>query len=127
MTNGDISISLLQKSLDAVWYRQNVTLNNIANSETPGYKSKGVEFESMLKSAITASTGSKEKMISEISDLEPKLTENAGTSAREDGNNVNMEAENVSLAKQQLQYMYMTAALSAHISRIKYVITEGKG
>ncbi|MEA4921222.1 MAG: flagellar basal body rod protein FlgB [Clostridiaceae bacterium] len=127
MMNGDISIALLQKSLDAVWYRQSVTLNNIANSETPGYKSKSVEFESMLKSAITSGAGSKGKLVSEISDLEPRLTENKGTSAKEDGNNVNLEAENVSLAKQQLQYMYTTAALSAHINRIKYVITEGKG
>ena len=46
---GGIGTELLIKSLDAVWLRQRVISNNIANSETPGYKSKTVEFESLLR------------------------------------------------------------------------------
>lgn len=29
-----------EKTLDSLWMRQNLTMNNIANVDTPGFKSK---------------------------------------------------------------------------------------
>ena len=41
-------IMLTEKVLDFLWGRQTVTLNNIANVDTPGFKSRYVTFEDEL-------------------------------------------------------------------------------
>ena len=122
-----VSMTLLQKSLDAVWYRQQVISNNIANAETPGYKSKKVEFENLLYSAIDSAGRSEGEILNLITNLEPQLVESNLTSTKEDGNNVDADSENIELARAQLQYEYLTNALSSQISRLKYVINEGRG
>ena len=38
-------IALTEKTLDLLWGRQNITVNNIANVDTPNYKSKYLTFE----------------------------------------------------------------------------------
>ena len=38
-------IALTERVLDNLWTRQTVTLNNIANNDTPGFKSQFVTFE----------------------------------------------------------------------------------
>src|SRR5690554_76657 len=45
---------LLHRSLDGVAMRQRVTAHNIANVDTPGYKRYRLEFESVLKEAVSA-------------------------------------------------------------------------
>ena len=41
-------IALTEKTLDLLWGRQNITVNNIANVDTPNYKSKYLTFENEL-------------------------------------------------------------------------------
>lgn len=41
-------IALTEKVLDFLWARQSITLNNIANDDTPGFKSQHVSFEDEL-------------------------------------------------------------------------------
>ncbi len=124
--NNNTSIALLQKSLDMVWCRQQATLNNIANSDTPGYKSKSIEFESLLKTAIGGGKTDK-AMIENINKVTPRVIEDKTTSTKSDGNNVALDAENIELSRTQLQYEYLANSLSSQISRLKYVINEGKG
>jgi flagellar basal-body rod protein FlgB len=126
---GDISgetLSIAQKSLDALWLKQKVISSNIANIDTPGYKSRAVKFEELLKSALkrTASGAGRDSILDR---LKPEVVKRTGTQAREDGNNVDIDAENVELVRTQLQYEFMTRALSDEMSRLKYAITEGRG
>ncbi|HHZ01526.1 MAG TPA: flagellar basal body rod protein FlgB, partial [Tissierellia bacterium] len=46
-----VNLDLLNKTLDGLWLRQQITMENIANYSTPGYKSKTVDFENILKSS----------------------------------------------------------------------------
>jgi flagellar basal-body rod protein FlgB len=126
MGNTSGSIALLQKSLDLVWCRQQMTLNNIANSDTPGYKSKSVEFETLLKSAMGGRAKTEKEMAERIRSVSPRIVKNSSTSARADGNNVDLDAENIELARTQLQYQYLANSLTSQINRLKYVINEGK-
>ena len=43
---------LEKKSLDSLWMRQNLTMNNIANVDTPGFKSQYMTFENELARKI---------------------------------------------------------------------------
>ena len=50
--DNSVNLSLLNRTLDGLWLRQQTTMENIANYSTPGYKSKTVDFESMLSSNL---------------------------------------------------------------------------
>ena len=56
-------IALTEKTLDLLWGRQNLTVNNIANVDTPNFKSKYLTFENELLHRIsTAEKGGQKKV-----------------------------------------------------------------
>lgn len=120
-------LNLLNKNLDGLWLRQQITMENIANYSTPGYKSKYVDFENILKASLE---NINEKTSSEINEKinasSMVVKENNNQSMRLDGNNVDLEKENIELAKTQLQYMYTVSEINSYFSKLKSVISEGK-
>jgi len=120
------SYAVMQKSLDAVWLRQQVIADNIANIDTPGYKSKTVQFEALLKQALAGDSGRLEEMAAASVLPEPQILESAGSAIRADGNNVDVDGENIQLVRTQLQYEYMTRKISDEFSRLRYAISEGR-
>ena len=121
------SMALLEKSLDAVWQRQQVIANNIANAATPGYKSQHLEFETLLERKLEASGDDEDSTIRAIGQVKPKVVRDESTSSMEDGNNVDLDHENIEMARAQMQYSYLTNSISAQIKRLKYVVSEGRG
>ncbi len=121
----NIGAEILIKGLDALWMRQRVISNNIANATTPGYKSKSVEFENVLKSVLDRDNIDKGTLERAASKLNPELVERDWISDSEDGNNVVLDKENIELARAQLQYSALVTALNAQISRLRYAITGG--
>lgn len=119
------SISLAQKSLDALWSRQQAISDNIANQDTPGYKSKTVLFEDILQDALEL-TGKSTSIEKKILSINPELKENDAVSMGEDGNGVDADAENIALVRTQLQYQAMVQSVSGEISRMSYVLNGGK-
>jgi len=121
----DASIALAQKSLDALWLRQQVISDNIANQDTPGYKSKSVLFESLLEDAL-GSSGRGSGIEDRILSIKPQVEQEDSLSMGEDGNSVDADSENISLVRTQLQYQAMAQAISGEISRMSYVLNGGK-
>ena len=121
------NMSILERSLDAVWLRQQVISNNIANAATPGYKSQHLEFEELLEKQIQKTGTSEDDVQKALDQVEPRIVSDENTTAQEDGNNVDIDYENIEMARAQMQYNYLTNSLSSQISRLKYVITEGRG
>ncbi|HZK70189.1 MAG TPA: flagellar basal body rod protein FlgB [Clostridia bacterium] len=121
----DSNFRIMQKSLDALWLRQKVISNNIANIDTPGYKSKRVEFENILNNQLT-SLNNDQGTNNQLQSIEPQIIEDNKYIMREDGNNVDIDAQNIELVRTQIQYEYMTRMISNAISREKYAITEGR-
>ncbi len=48
------TISMMEKSMDYLWKKQEVTANNIANVDTPGYRRKRVNFEETFRRKLEA-------------------------------------------------------------------------
>ncbi len=120
-------LNLLNKSLDGLWLRQQVTMENIANYSTPGYKSKFVDFENILKANLEMVDGKNTSEINkQINTSNIVMQENDNQSLRLDGNNVDLEKENLQLAQTQLQYMYTVTEINSYFSKLKSVISEGK-
>ena len=136
------SVDLLQKGLSASWTRNAVIRNNIANVETPGFKASDVEFESLFERALMAETGGfkcakthqghKEigtgatSMFVDVASIGPRVYQREETSMRMDGNNVDIEDENVKLAQNSLYYNTLMEKMNSEIRRLRMAITEGR-
>jgi len=127
-----VTSAILQKALDGTWQRQRAISNNIANHETPGYKAIKVNFEDSLDHEIRKlenGTPAKETITEgiealKISDID--IYSEYSTSERADGNNVDLDLENIEMAKTQIQYQYLTRSMTDMFSRLRYAISEGK-
>ncbi|QSX07205.1 flagellar basal body rod protein FlgB [Sedimentibacter sp. zth1] len=123
----NITTTLLNKNLDGLWLRQQVTMENIANQSTPNYKSKYVDFEHELQNKIALINRNEINKVSEIknklNDSRILLGENDDKTSRLDGNNVDVEKENMELAKTQLNYNYTVSELNSYFTRMKMAIS----
>lgn len=119
------NIDLASKSMDYLWGKQQITLQNLANVDTPGYKSKYVtfeeEFRTRLQNASMARDG--EKMEDAISGSHFFVHDTEDESTRLDESNVNADVESVELSRATLQYMYTAQAITSDIARLRSVIT----
>ncbi len=126
------STDFLEKALDGSWLKHKAINQNIANSDTPGYKKINVEFEKQLKDAINENKGklyiTNEKHIPHINyskNFSPKITEQKGYSYRFDKNNVNMDVEQAELAKNAIKYDALARSITDEYEKMKNVISEG--
>ena len=126
-------LKYLEKGLDAAWTRNQVISNNIANVDTPNFKSSKVEFESVFKSALEnegfTAKRTREKHMDfsdDIDSVSPVIEQNDSTTMRADGNNVDIDYENAELAKNTIYYNTLIEKMNSEFSRLKLAITEGK-
>lgn len=118
------TIDMTQKSLDYLWQKQTVSLNNIANNDTPGFKAKYVTFEDSLKKNLLSAknkNGSPRIIAKGIQRANIRVHETQDE-ARLDGNNVQMEAENTELVRSYLQYQYQIQSVNSDFNRLRIVI-----
>lgn len=125
-TNAFDYINVLDKAADASWLRNEALSNNISNATTPYYKRQDVAFESELKKALGynryQSMDSKVHNV-KTSRLSPQVyTDYANYSYRLDGNNVDIENENVMLAENQLKYQGLMASIIQEFQNLETVM-----
>lgn len=117
------SMLLTQKGLDFLWQKQLVTLNNIANAETPGYKAGYVTFEEEIRNRLSSQNNNSISSIkNEIMDSKINYHTTENESSRLDGNNVQTDLESVELARATLQYQYMVKSFNDDYSRLRSAI-----
>lgn len=124
---------MIRKSIDFNAQKAGIISTNIANGETPGFKAKSIEFESVLQS-ISSTEFLKVKSTNpkHISPSQPdfgSLKANISTDrspGRIDGNNVNLEKEMTSLVETRLAYDAAITAMSKRGAIIKSAITEAR-
>jgi flagellar basal-body rod protein FlgB len=80
--------------LDLTSAQMKLTASNMANVDTPGYKSQGFDFEREFEQQLQSSNAAGA----------PNAQEIDGLVSRPDGNNVSMDRESMQLAKSQLQF-----------------------
>lgn len=118
-------VNVLDKAADASWMRNEAITNNLANAATPNYKRQDVSFETEFRNALM-STGHR-TMDGKVANVNMKLlaprvyTDTAEVSYRLDGNNVDVDTENVALAKNQLKYEGLLNSINQEFSNLKAV------
>ncbi len=119
-------VRVLDRAADASWLRNEAISNNIANVDTPGYKRQDVAFESVLKKALGSnryqSTDSKVAAAGKKKLSVRTYTDYGNYSYRLDGNNVDIENENVMLAENQLKYQGLLTGIQQEFSNLQTVM-----
>lgn len=143
-----------QASLDSLWLKTQVIANNLANSDTPGFKASSVSFEQVLTDktrklksngnptnpsnpgnvqnvtqpgTIAASNQLYEQTTGAgASRFRSTVVQEEGTSVRVDGNNVQLEKEQTELWKTYAQYSYLLDRVSGHYSSINTAINNSR-
>jgi flagellar basal-body rod protein FlgB len=119
---------LMHRALTGAWLRHEVLANNIANSDTPGYKAARVNFEDYLYDAlrprlrltVTSPLHMREKYRDTIAvSLDT-------TSVTPDGNSVDIDREMAEVSANAYYYTAVSRQLTAEFSLLRRAITEGR-
>jgi flagellar basal-body rod protein FlgB len=120
-------INVLDKAADASWTRESILTNNLANVDTVGYKRQDLDFESLLKEELgnCKHTSLDEKISkTDLTKLNPNVyTDYSQYSYRLDGNNVDIDTEEVELASEQIRYQGLAGAIDSEFERMKAVLS----
>lgn len=119
-------VNVMGKAADAAWQRNEIIANNIANVDTPNYKRQDINFEAQLRRALGESRyETVDAKVAHIttSELKPRVyTDAANFSYRVDGNNVDIDTENVELASNQIKYNGLVTSINHEFSNLKMVL-----
>lgn len=125
-TNAFDYINILDKAADASWTRETLIANNLANADTPGYKRQDIDFQTALRNELSRYkyTSLDRKILDvDLNHLNPDIYTDAATySYRLDGNNVDMDTEQVELASEQIKYQALTTSITSEFQRLQSVM-----
>ncbi len=108
--------SQLEQFLSLTNRRETLIAGNMANLDTPGYRTRDVDFEHTMKQVLS---GAPESQVST-----PVRYVN-GLMERPDGNNVDMDRESTLLAEAQLNYQVGTQLLKSRFHQLLAAINGG--
>ncbi|MGB9074343.1 MAG: flagellar basal body rod protein FlgB [Terriglobales bacterium] len=113
----------LERVLDRSSFRQQLISTNLANVDTPGYRTRDLgRFSGELQQAMTQAmdtTGEEAPAFPAVARAVPNLLE------RPDGNNVSVERESLLMAQNQLHFQVAVAFLKAEFHRLSLAINGG--
>lgn len=139
----------MSRGLDAASLRQEVISDNIANVDTPGFKASRVSFEDELRRALQGLEGSPPadgrgsppavRLVGTHpghivaghqprgpAEIRPRIVTDTASSMRNDGNNVDVEAQMAELAENTVLYNALVRQISAQFANLRTAINEGR-
>ena len=115
--------------------RHKVIADNVANVNTPGFKRSEVPFEEVLHETLAKQTQKLPLSLTHERHLAQPIQSTMQTSqvrqisdnsSRSDGNNVDIETEMATMAKNTIYYDASVQQLSRYFSSLKSAINEGR-
>ena len=117
-------ISTLESYLKLTESREQAISANMANVDTPGYRTRDINFENEMQKAMNAVfTPSSDG--SGTMQLHPAVQEVQGLMERPDGNNVDLDREGILMAETQLQYQIGIQLVKHQFHQILSAINGG--
>jgi flagellar basal-body rod protein FlgB len=107
----------LARFLDVNVFRHALITSNLANVDTPGYRTRDINFRGEL-----------ERSYGELqyASFAPAARPVQGLMERPDGNNVSLERESLLLAETQLRFQTGIELLRKEFARLALAINEGR-
>ena len=101
----------LERYMDVLSARQKLVASNVANADTPGYRTRDIDFQAEFQSAVG---------------LAPTVVEVSGLPVKNDGNSVNLDREARLLAENAMRFQLASSLLRAQIRIVRSAIEEGR-
>ena len=103
MSDGAPTMNTLENFLRLTVDREKTITANMANVDTPGYRTQDINFQQELNRAVNFSNTDWHGE-SGSAQLSPMVSNVSGLMERADGNNVDIDRESLVMAESQLQY-----------------------
>jgi|SRR6185437_14945411 len=101
----------LERYMDLLSARQKLVAANIANADTPGYRTKDIDFQAEFQSALGAA---------------PRAVDVGGLRVKNDGNDVSLDRESRLLAENSLRFNVASNLMRQQIQSLRSAIKEGQ-
>jgi flagellar basal-body rod protein FlgB len=101
----------IEHYMDLLSARQKLVASNIANVDTPGYKTKDIDFQFEYMSLLPGEA--------------PNVVDAQGLAVKSDGNNVSMDREARLLAENALRFNVASILMKTQLKVFESAIKEG--
>ena len=98
--------------MDLLSTRQKLVASNIANADTPEYRTQDIDFQTEFQSALG---------------LAPQTVAVAGLRVKNDGNDVDLDREARLLSENALRFQVASNLIKQQIQSVRTAIKEGQG
>ncbi len=98
--------------MDLLAKRQKLTAGNVANADTPGYKTKDMDFQFEFMSQMEGGT--------------PNVLDVEGLTMKNDGNNVSIDRESRLLSENAMRFNLAASLLKSQLRAVRSAIQEGR-
>jgi flagellar basal-body rod protein FlgB len=102
----------LERYMDLLSAREKLVAGNLANADTPGYKTKDIDFHFEYMSALAGEA--------------PDTIEVPGLAVKNDGNNVNLDREARLLSENAMRFSVASNLLRSQMRALRIAIQDGK-
>lgn len=97
--------------MDLLSVRQKLVASNIANADTPGYRTRDIDFQTEFQRAAGG---------------DPRVTTVPGLQVKNDGNDVSLDRESRLLAENALRFQLASNLMRSQLRLVRSAIDEGK-
>jgi flagellar basal-body rod protein FlgB len=132
LTQGNVMIQSMDRSLTLASQRQALIASNLANIDTPGYRTRDFSFEEALKAEFSGqntpnalrTTNPMHLQGSPTSSLPPSTDPLTPSSERNDGNDVSLDRESMLLTRTQTNYQMASNFMQVELRKLYGMIKE---
>jgi flagellar basal-body rod protein FlgB len=100
----------LERYMDLLSVRQTLSASNIANADTPGYRTQDIDFQSEFQNAMGGP---------------PRTVQAGGLPVKNDGNDVSLDREARLLSENALRFSVASNLMRGRITALRAAIKEG--
>ena len=124
-------MSALGRQLTVAVAKQTVAASNLANLDTPNYRTRDVSFDDALNQFLPGgeklAVTHRGHLTGQPDEASARQTEDAeGLPTRRDGNNVQLDRELLNMSRSGTDFTAAQTTLSAKFRLVRYAINESK-
>ena len=123
-------MAALGRQMSRAVQKQAVAAGNLANLDTPGYRTKEVRFSDALENELLSSkaltTTDSRHLGGTIVEAQTETGDAGGLDSRRDGNNVQLDRELLALGRAGGDFNAAQTILAAKFRLVRYAINEGR-
>lgn len=124
-------MTALGRQLTIAVAKQSVAAGNLANLDTPGYKTRDVSFDDVLAQQVESGAAmavTRPGHLAGSASAAPAhdVSEVDGLPTRRDGNNVGLDRELLSMSRASTDFSAAQTALSAKFRLVRYALAESR-